>query len=240
MDSSSSVLPPYADPVMVLAPPTTNFSPHIITEPVPHQARRHRVWAFFVDDFSLSFIILTLSLFGMYQIVLACYNCSLPDTSLIAIRISFFANFIFVLTVFLYVICIIIKKRILSSADVSAIICVYFILWMYEFCCTLHICQGYEMNSIRKTLQNATAIALLPCSASYYQQELGAMIAHITSPIPLLFINWCFFGRVKSISPMVEKETRGDRVITGISTLWRRAISAICRWHMEETIIQQF
>ena len=72
------------------------------------------------------------------------------------------------------------------------------------------------MDSIRKTLQNATAVALLPCSANYYRQVLGAMIAHIIAPVVVAFLGVWFYVKEESKRSTVETESRCDRMITGM------------------------
>ena len=71
-------------------------------------------------------------------------------------------------------------------------------------------------------------------------RSLGAMIAHIIAPVVVAFLGGWFYVKEELKRSTVETESRCDRMITGISTLWRRAIGTLCRKHTEETVIEQF
>jgi ABC-type sulfate transport system permease component len=109
----------------------------------------------------------------IYQIVLACYNCSFEDTNLGWIRTSFFLNIPFVLTVCIYIIENIKTKKIPSLTHFRTTVVIYSLLFFLYLVDLGIYFEVDELKMIRKALGNAT----MRSSTNYYENVYGLKIS---------------------------------------------------------------
>lgn len=187
--------PPYADPLVILNRNNTN-SP-IIQIYLPWIPENNRLY-YFCDNF-LKYVqilirlfpTLVFLLFSIYQVVLACYNCTLEDSDLGWIRASFFLNIPFISGVFIYIIIIFSSKKMPTFDHFTMMITTYIgIYFHYTYFLGIYG-EVDEMKTIHVALKNSTIADMLPCPINHYRRVFGMKIASFCSPV-LVFFFCCF------------------------------------------------
>ncbi len=227
--SSISPSPPYADPPTILAPNDTHYTIDRVSLAVPSQTG--------LEKYFPSFLFFIFLFYMIYQIVLACYNCSFEDTNLGWIRASFFLNIPFVLAICIYIIYNIKTKKIPSFTDFRTTVVIYISIFLfYLFDIGIYF-EVDELKQIRKTLENATVISFLPCSTNYYENVYGLKISQYSFILLCLFLLClrCFNIQLKDF----VKE-RCNQFISFIINQWRYFMGIIFQRHQGETIIQRY
>ncbi|CAF1286584.1 unnamed protein product [Rotaria sp. Silwood1] len=163
MSSLSPNQPLYADPIIVLSPPTINSSVNAVGNQHLPKTRLHYIWERFIKFLNYilpSFIIFVLLVFTIYQIALAGYNCRLPDTNIGWIRAALFMNIPFVLGVLCYIVVLLVQKKSPTYSHIQLMAYNYFYILIYHaYIDRFFFNSGYQMNDVRKALNNATLLA---------------------------------------------------------------------------------
>ncbi|CAF4951890.1 unnamed protein product, partial [Rotaria sp. Silwood1] len=257
MSSLSPNQPLYADPIIVLSPPTINSSVNTVGNRNLPKTRLHYIWERFIKFLNYilpSFIIFVLLVFTIYQIVLAGYNCRLPDTDIGWIRAALFMNIPFVLGVLCYIVFLLVQKKSPTYSHIRLMAYSYFYIIIYHaFIDGWFLFSGYQIYEVRKALNNATLLASLPCTESYYRQVFGVMIAHYVSPVFILIILCCllpcmsetfsrFTDKVMDRPEQIVRLKFGktafnlfDRFISSISNGQR--LNCLCSLWIDDTIV---
>ncbi|CAF3855583.1 unnamed protein product [Rotaria sp. Silwood1] len=244
MSSLSPNQPLYADPIIVLSPPTINSSVNAVGNQHLPKTRLHYIWERFIKFLNYilpSFIIFVLLVFTIYQIALAGYNCRLPDTNIGWIRAALFMNIPFVLGVLCYIVVLLVQKKSPTYSHIQLMAYNYFYILIYHaYIDRFFFNSGYQMNDVRKALNNATLLASLPCTESYYRQVFGVMIAHYVSPVFILIILCCLRPCTSKTSfGLTDKVMdRCDEIIHGIVNRWRYCKSVVYRRHTKEIFVE--
>lgn len=228
-DQSPLPPPPYADPVIVLAPqqifPTFNG----IRPDVSIQRMLERYFS--------SFLFFIWFFYMIAQIVLACFSCSLPASNLGWIRASFFLN-----TPCVLIVCIYLYLRLRANGTVSlkdfrngsALYAGFFTMYLFTLGIFVEI---HEFGIIRETLNNATLIDSLPCSAGYYENVIRLKISQYCLPIPLLILLCSFCCHIPSASQKAFVKQRYNQLISFVVNRWRHFADRIFQRHPGEVFL---
>lgn len=108
-------------------------------------------------------------LFLMFELILACFNCTYEDENFIAIRILLFLSVLFLFGTFIYITGLLVTKEIPDIRDYFMSVFKYsFYLRFYIF-----VFGSFdlvpEMMTLNKIRNNSSAIDYLPCSINYYE-----------------------------------------------------------------------
>jgi hypothetical protein len=226
--------PPYADPLTILAPTDTYYTIDRISLPVPSTSQTG------LEKYVPSFLFFVFFFYMIYQIVLACFNCSFEDTDLGWIRASFFLNIPFVLAVCIYIIHNIKTKKIPSLTHFRTTVFIYSLLLLFYLLDMGINFEVDELKMIRKALGNATVISSLPCSTNYYENVYGLKISQYSFILLCLFLPFlhCFHVPLKNIKDAIKE--RCNQFISFIINQWRYFTGIIFKRHQGETIIQRY
>jgi hypothetical protein len=178
--------PPYVDP-------TGSFgtSRHPATELPPAPAEVHRVEHCIKNWCALIWILFTISLALMHFVLFfICFKCSLPKSSLGAIRALFFLYILFLVGM---VICCWDEckhRGALTASDgvVATFVCVQLPTYISIFVFFPLIIS--DMTELNEAIQSSVTVTKdYPCSLSFYKLVFGLVISdYIAIPVSILFI----------------------------------------------------
>jgi hypothetical protein len=223
---------PYADPRTILSANGINSSNNQVSAVVPQPTILEKCFASFLFIVFVSYMI--------FQIILAGFNCPLPDSNLGWIRASFFLNIPYVFFLLIYIIQRIITKKFSSLNDFRNTFLVYISYFtLYELVLGISFEAG-ELHTIRKILSNATAINMLPCSTAYYENIFRLKISQYCLFFLFIVFSCCCYCIIAPWKGTTFISQRCHQLSLFINNRWRYFIETICQRHHGEILIEQY
>lgn len=205
---------PYADPLDILNGTTAVIKNHILIPRRIEPNDREYCLQTYKKIFKKLIPIFIFILFSIFELILACFNCSYEDEKFVAIRVLLFLSALFLLPTFIYIIILFILKEIPDTRNYlkstfKCSLCLIFSFFVFS-CFELIP----EMKTLNKIRNNSSIIDSLPCSINYYDTIFILTIIQLSFIPFVVVILVILFIREVIINECYRKSARNTFIHT--------------------------